>query len=108
MTTIGWLLVLGALFLGRAFTKGRTIDQSVNDLGDIMTALLTNDKAKLADALARTGSAFQADPSNGLDGQYDPSNTTLTSAGSHTGNAILAEAERLGRAANPGPISPRG
>lgn len=99
MTTIGWLLVLGALFLGRAFTKGRTIDQSVNDLGDIMTALLTNDKAKLADALARTGSAFQADPSNGLDGQYDPSNTTLTSAGSHTGNAILAEAERLGRAA---------
>jgi len=98
MTTIGWLLVLGALFLGRAFTKGRTIDQSVNDLGDIMTALLTNDKAKLSDALGRTGGAF-VDPSNGLDGPYDASNTTMTSAGTHDGNAILAEAERLGRAA---------
>lgn len=97
MTTIGWLFVLVALFFGRAFTKGRTIDQSANDLGDIMTALLTNDRAKLNDALGRTGSAFQADA--GLEGPYDPSNTTMTSAGSHTGNAILAETERLGRAA---------
>lgn len=99
MTTIGWLFVLIALFIGRAFTKGRTIDQSFNDMGDIVTALLTNDRAKLSDALARSGSAFVADPSNGLDGQYDTTNTTMTSAGTHQGNQILAEAEKLGRAA---------
>lgn len=53
MSTVAWLFILIGVFLIRATLKGRVLDQNGNFVllqyaTDMITALITNDKAKLA------------------------------------------------------------
>lgn len=74
MTTIGWLLVMFAGVLVHGVLKGRSITQIPGDMGDLFTAYVTGDTAKVSDILTRTGDS------------NDP--TVLTATGIQTSNAI--------------------
>lgn len=53
MGTIGWLLLFGSFLVLRQVSKGRGITQIPSDLGDLTTAILTNDRAKVNEVLSR-------------------------------------------------------
>lgn len=101
MNTIAWLLILAAILLMRAVTKGRVMNIG-EDLSDSFLAIVKGDYNELSTVLARTGdgnsaSAATIDLGEGtfaphVKGSDDP--TVNTSNG-----IILATAERLGKAA---------
>lgn len=75
MSTLGYLLVLGALFLVREVLKGR-VSNITGDLSDASLALIQGDTAALSEVLSRTGTDNTADQ-----GTIDLGTGTLTNAG---------------------------
>ncbi len=94
MTTVAWVFILVGLYLIRGLSKGRTIAEAPNDLGDLFIGLVTGDQAQVKEVLARTSSSA-VDAVNGepvIQG-------TFSVLPSKAGPAILQNAKRLGSAA---------
>ena len=60
MNTLAWVFILVAGLIIRATSKGRSFTDIPDDLGDMVTALITSDVAALNEVLARTGDASSA------------------------------------------------
>ena len=56
MSTIGWVLILGALFLIRGLSQGRGVQEAWTDAADVFTAIARGDTNALTNVLARKGS----------------------------------------------------
>lgn len=93
MDTIGWLLILGAGFLIRAVSKGRSITDLPGDIGDAFTAAVSGDGKGLSEVLARTGTGLKATPSVDIVGAAD------TIDGVATGASLLTAMHKRGAAA---------
>jgi hypothetical protein len=101
MNTIAWLLILAAILLMRAVTKGRVLNVG-EDLSDAFLAIVQGDYQELTVVLARTGDSNSAAKSE-IDlgeGTFAPhvkgSDDPTVNA---TNGIILATAQRLGKAA---------
>ncbi len=57
MNTLGWLLILAGIIVGRAVMKGRAL-QLPDDLGDAFLALVRGDTKEFTAVLARTGEGY--------------------------------------------------
>lgn len=55
MNTVAYVLILLALFIIRGVTKGRSIAELPQDLGDLFIAVVRNDQAAVKNVLSRTG-----------------------------------------------------
>lgn len=55
MDTLGWLFILVALAVVRGLTRGRTLAQVPQDLGNVLVGVVTGDTAQVKQALTMTG-----------------------------------------------------
>lgn len=58
MQTIGWVLILIGLVAIRGLVKGRTVQETVTDAGDLFIAAVQTDNKSLAEVMARKGSSL--------------------------------------------------
>lgn len=98
MTTIAWLFIITAAVLVRQVSKGRGSDLP-EDLKDFLLALLSGDTALMGEVAARTGEGTTATVVD-VTGTSVDDMVKEVGAGSVNGVALLAEARKLGKAAN--------
>jgi len=87
MNTIGYLFIFIAALLGRGMTKGRTFDQLPQDLGDFITAVISQDLPAINAVLARTGTPVVT----ATDKATQKAETTTTSKNGYLTDAELVD-----------------
>jgi cell wall-associated NlpC family hydrolase len=93
MTTIAWLLILGAAVMIRSVAKGR-VTELPGDARDMLLGALTGDFAAVKEAAGRTGEGLTAPSSDAV-----ASSVAAGAAGavaSARAASLLAETKRLG------------
>lgn len=101
MQTVAWLFIITAVVLIRQVTKGRA-DKLPEDLRDFMLALLSGDNAAMREVASRSGETLTPTQAATVpEGNSSVSGSAGgISGGTASGNALLAEARKLGTAAN--------